>query len=109
MSAFKSFNKEEIGAPPIAGESAANFNPDEYDLGKQKSWRYYHDTIHRKHLICWVMWIIPLWLIAVLAITAFASPGQVSDTVKTTLLVTTTANVIGLALVVLKGMFAKEE
>ncbi|WP_143257100.1 hypothetical protein [Alistipes onderdonkii] len=106
MAAFKSFNKEEIGAPPIAGERADNFNPDEYDLGKQKSWRYYHDTIHRKHLICWVMWIIPVWLLAVLAITAFA--GAVSDTVKTTLLVTTTANVIGLALVVLKGMFSKE-
>ena len=55
------------------------------------------------------MWIIPIWLIAVLLITAFTSPCRVSDTVKTTLLVTTTANVIGLALVVLKGMFAKEE
>lgn len=106
MASFKSFNKDEIGAPPIAGENAANFNPDEYDLGKQKSWRYYHDTIHRKHLICWVMWIIPVWLLAVLFITAFAN--NVSDTVKTTLLVTTTANVIGLALVVLKGMFSKE-
>lgn len=85
------------------------FNPDDADIGKQKTWRYYHDTIHRKHLICWVMWIIPIWLIAVLFITAFALPNRVSDTVKTTLLVTTTANVIGLALVVLKGMFSKEE
>ena len=54
------------------------------------------------------MWIIPIWLVAVLAIVAFMDVSRVSDTVKTTLLVTTTANVIGLALVVLKGMFPKE-
>ena len=93
----------------ISGGEHAQFNPDDGDKKRQKAKRYEHDTIHRKHLICWVMWIIPIWLIAVLLITAFTSPCRVSDTVKTTLLVTTTANVIGLALVVLKGMFAKEE
>lgn len=102
MGTIKSFKN----MPPMP-DGCSEFNPDEYDLGKQKSWRYYHDTIHRGHLITWVMWIIPVWLLAVLVITAFAK--EISDTVKTTLLVTTTANVIGLALVVLKGMFSKSD
>ena len=100
MKSFEEVSPEPCGSP--------EFNPDDGGLGRQKSWRYYHDTIHRKHLICWVMWIIPIWLVAVLAIVAFMDVSRVSDTVKTTLLVTTTANVIGLALVVLKGVFPKE-
>ena len=102
------FNEDIIGSPTtIDDDFNWNFNPDEDDLRKQKAKRYGQDTQHRSHLITWVMIIIPVWLIAVLLIVAFVS--QVSDTVKTTLLVTTTANVIGLALVVLRGMFSNDQ
>ncbi len=99
------FKEDLIESPSINIE--VGFNPDEYDLGKQKAKRYGQDTQHRSHLIAWVMVIIPVWLVAVLLIVAFAF--RVSDTVKTTLLVTTTANVIGLALVVLRGMFGEDK
>lgn len=89
--------------------SDGDFNPDEDDLNRQKTKRYGQDTRHRSRLVKWVMWIIPFWLVSVLLIVAFASAEKVSDTVKTTLLVTTTANVIGLALVVLKGLFNDRE
>jgi len=89
--------------------NGADFNPDEKSLVQQKSERYGQDTLHRGHLITWVMIIIPTWLVFVLLIITFAKKEIVSDTVKTTLLVTTTANVIGLALVVLKGMFKGDE
>lgn len=99
------FNRDAIGSPST--DRGADFNPDEYDLEKRKTARYGQDTLHRHHLITWVMIIIPVWLVAVLVIVAFAD--KVSDMVKTTLLVTTTANVIGLALVVLRGMFGNEK
>lgn len=99
------FKEDIIGSPTTS--NGADFNPDEYDLNKQKTKRYGQDTLHRRHLIVWVMVIIPAWLVAVLLIVAFAA--EVSDMVKTTLLVTTTANVIGLALVVLRGMFGEEK
>lgn len=89
--------------------AGSDFNPDDDDLGKQKTKRYGQDTRHRGRLITWVMIIIPVWLIGVLGIVAFTSSEKVTDTVKTTLLVTTTANVIGLALVVLRGLFNEHE
>lgn len=101
------FKKEAIEQPETC--NGADFDPDEKSLTRQKTERYGQDTRHRSRLIYWVMIIIPAWLIAVLCIVAFTDRCMVSDTVKTTLLVTTTANVIGLALVVLKGMFKAEE
>lgn len=90
----------------IDDPSIGPYNPDDCNLARQQAFRYAQYTAHRKRLITWIMWIIPVWLVAVLLITAFGS--DVSETVKVTLLATTTINVIGLALVVLKGMFGNE-
>ena len=90
----------------IDDPSIGPYNPDDCNLARQQAFRYAQDTAHRKRLITWIMWIIPVWLVAVLLITAFGC--DVSETVKVTLLATTTINVIGLALVVLKGMFGNE-
>lgn len=104
------FNDQAIGQPISSGvceeSNGRVFNPDEFDIGKQKGIRYGKDTRHRGRLITWVMVIIPCWLVAVLLITAFSD--NVDNNVKVALLVTTTANVIGLALVVLRGMFEKK-
>lgn len=89
-----------------------NFDADELSLSEQKRQRYYQNTKYRRYFSVWVMIIVPSWLVLVLALLALCafSVAALSDTVLVTLLATTTANILGLAFIVLKGMFpqAKE-
>ena len=48
-----------------------------------------------------------VWLIAILLILVFSAYLRLNDSVLIMLLGTTTANVLGLALIVLKGLFGK--
>ncbi len=89
----------------VASKGSEEFNPDIYTLEKQKNYRYGQDTSHRHTLIIWVMTIIPLWLIVVLVIVTFS---QIDSNVKIALLGTTTINVLGLPLIVLRGLFGDE-
>lgn len=68
------------------------------------------DIAYRKHLIRWVMCIVPTWLIGVLlAVCLCASKvWELSDIAMSALLTTTTANILGLAYIVLKGMFPQK-
>lgn len=61
---------------------------------------------HRDSLIHWMTAVVSLWLLFVvcLMIAAFRVYG-LSDTVLCMLLGTTTVNVLGLATIVLKGLF----
>lgn len=80
----------------------------------QEKERYRQDTKHRDYLVRWVVYTNSAWLIAILVIViahgAANEDGtdlfQLSDTVMVTLLATTTANVLGLALIVLRGLFS---
>lgn len=80
---------------------------DENSLKDQIRDRYKQDTLFRKLLANWVMYIVPIWLAVVLVI--FITHGlrwlYYDSSVMIALLVTTTANVLGLAYIVLKGIF----
>ena len=80
---------------------------DTKDIKNQLLERYGQDTRFRKHLARWVMCIIPLWLIAVITIIVLCGIGFINleKEVLITLLATTTANILGLAFVLLKGLF----
>lgn len=74
--------------------------------------RYKQNTEYRKNLTRWVMWTSVCWLgfVAVILVLNSSINGFVlSDAVLAVLLGTTTANVLGLALIVLKGMFSGSE
>ena len=78
--------------------------------------RYRQDT-RRNYLVKWVVYTNTAWLIAILVIViahgAVNEDGSdlfhLTDTVMVTLLATTTANVLGLALIVLRGLFNQPE
>ena len=55
----------------------------------------------------WVIGVDSVWLIAILLILVFSAYLRLNDSVLIMLLGTTTANVLGLALIVLKGLFGK--
>lgn len=84
-----------------------NDDIDSLDLKEQKRERYSQDTKYRKHLAIWVMWVVSIWLAAVLLIITVVAIWDLSmkPNVQITLLATTTVNVLGLAYIVLKGIF----
>lgn len=57
---------------------------------------------HRNWLVRWVIITVSIWLALVLGIIICC---DLSDTVKVTLLTTTTVNILGLPLIILKGLF----
>ncbi len=79
------------------------------ELQKLESERFGDDTRHRKGLVSWVKWLIPIYLVfvfAVLAASGFCLGGfHIETSVLIAMLCTTTANVLGLAAIVLYGLF----
>lgn len=67
------------------------------------------NTNHRACLVEWIKDLIPIYLILVFFLVLFNGltklPFYLSDEVLITILSTTTINVIGLAVIVLKGLF----
>lgn len=82
-------------------------NDDADSIYQQKVKRFKQDTQHRKSLVVWMMFVVSVWLGAVLLIVCFSSRLSIADNVLITLLATTTINVLGLANIILKGMFPK--
>lgn len=81
------------------------FDPDQAWNNLEQS-RYEADTNARKSLSLWTMVLITFWLCAVIIILVLNSLWiHLSDKVLMMLLGTTTANVIGLAQIVLKGYY----
>ena len=80
---------------------------DKHNLKWQKTKRFAEDTGHRRGLVLWVKYVVSLWLSGVLFVVAFNTIFQLnlSDSVLITLLTTTTVNILGLAYIVLKGLF----
>lgn len=80
---------------------------DDLSMHEQIKARYKQDTDFRKYFSVWVMIIAPAWLVATLFIVVLCgcSVLVLPQSVINTLLATTTATVLGLAYIVLKGMF----
>ena len=95
--------------PIIAPEETVEIirDIDARDLRYQKAKRYSQDTSYRGILTVWMMFVVSVWLVCVMIFVVFNKPWClfISDKVLITLLATTTINVLGLANIVLKGMF----
>lgn len=73
--------------------------------------RYADTSSLRRRTAKWVMWIVSLWLAAVIIVLVCAGLEWItlSNRVLIALLTTTTVNILGLPLVVLRGLYPKEE
>lgn len=86
-------------------------NVDNESMATQERERYKQDTRQRKFLAQWVVWATSIWLGVVLVIIFFQgfSLIKLDNTVVNVLLATTTVNVLGLAYIVLEGLFGKSK
>ncbi|MCQ2249876.1 MAG: AEC family transporter [Bacteroidales bacterium] len=82
-------------------------DPDLKDIEYQTGMRYNQDTHQRKTMMRWVIILISIWLLVVLVYMGLkgASIFEFETTEIVTLLTTTTANVMALGYIVLKGLF----
>jgi hypothetical protein len=80
---------------------------DKLDKEDQYSERFRQDTKQRKVLVRWMMWVVSIWLAIVLFCTIVGNILclNMDKQVLITLLATTTINVLGLANIILKGLF----
>lgn len=86
-------------------------NVDDSSLDEQKRARYKMDTQFRSEFSYWVMIIIPTWLFLILFIVFLQGFRifRLDPTETVALLASTSANVLGLAYIVLKGFFGSEK
>lgn len=84
---------------------------DDMTMREQRKTRFSQDTRYRKYLANWVMFIVPCWLLAVVVIVFLQgfSIIKLDNEVIITLLATTTLNVLGLAYIVLKGIYPESK
>jgi len=104
IGSFFNLNVENL---PIPVTNSVDEDYDKHDIGWQKTRRFAEDTKHRKGLVLWVKSVVSLWLTGVLFVVTFNSLlcFNLSDKVMIALLTTTTVNILGLAYIVLKGLF----
>lgn len=99
--------------------SVGNENsPDDLDIDTDslhaqvelKNQRYKSDTASREWLSIWTASVVTIWLIGVICVLVYNSEYlHLSDAVLITLLGTTTFNIIGLSLIVLRGLFGNSK
>lgn len=84
---------------------------DKSSMMEQEKERFKQDTDQRKALVIWMMVVVSMWLIftCCVVITELCLLKKISDTVFCMLLGTTTVNVLGLAMIVLKGLFPQSK
>ena len=98
-----------IMQPTIGFEaSKTNIDTDRFGLKEQQAARYSQNTKERKLLSHWVMCVVSFWLFLTILVLGLNNllNLKLSDVVCCTLLGTTTANILGLAYIVLKGLFS---
>lgn len=98
MSKFSEFDDKKQSLEEVKSNERSSSLQDE---------RYSDDTKHRKYLVLWVICLSSAWLLAVTVILFLCGGGifHFDSAVFITLLATTTATVLGLPVVVLKGLF----
>lgn len=86
-------------------------NVDDMSMRQQRKERFSQDTRFRRHLANWVMIIVPAWLMSVVVLIYLHGYNtlDLDKEVLITLLATTTVNVLGLAYIVLKVYFPKNQ
>lgn len=86
-------------------------NVDNESLQTQAKERYKQDTRQRKFLAQWVVWATSIWLGIVLVVVFFQGFSLITldNIVVDVLLATTAINVLGLAYIVLEGLFGKSK
>ena len=79
---------------------------DDMSMRQQRKERFRQDTRYRRYLANWVMIIIPVWLLFVIIVLILCGSSVLSleKEVIITLLATTTANILALAFILLKGV-----
>lgn len=84
---------------------------DKSTMEEQERLRFKQDTEQRRTLVKWMMIVVSLWLLftSAIVITELCICKKLSDTVFCMLLGTTTANVLGLAMIVLRGLFPQKK
>ena len=94
---------------PIDNAQIKKSTQDVVKEAKNRQKRYEQSTEQRLFLAKWVVWTSSIWLGMVLInlILVGATILYLSPSVLNVLLATTTANVLGLAYIVLKGLFGK--
>ena len=97
------------GESPLV--ESTNIDADSLGLKEQEAKRYIQDTEERKLLSHWVIWVVSLWLSAVLFVVMFNNLlcFNLNNSVLITLLATTTVNILGLAYIVLQGLFGNKK
>ena len=100
--------KSKQGKIEALSEEIVN-SPEKAELDKNiiANIRFSEDTAHRRSLIKWVKWTVSLWLAGVLSVITFNNILclKLETGVQITLLATTTVNILGLAYIVLEGLF----
>lgn len=99
--------------PSLQRDSDPDADPDLMTIDEQeKKKRYRQDTEFRKKFSNWVIWVDSVYLFVILVIVILYGCGlfkEMNSTVMVTLLGTTTANVLGLAAIILNGLFKVKE
>lgn len=92
-------------------QTVSELDFDSMTMEGQEALRYNSDTKERHSFSCWVRWINSAYLFAGVAVMVAdgAQWIQLSDGVIITMLGTTTLNVLGLAFIILHGLFDKEK
>lgn len=84
-----------------------NVDIDQLNLKEQQKKRYDQDTRHRGVLAKWVMFVVSIWLFLVMALlftNCFLSE-RLDTAIIIALLTTTTINILGLPLIILRNLF----
>ena len=97
--------------PQDSGDRLPVNDVDDLPIRRQINERYTQDTHFRKHLANWVMIIVPIWLFTVIVILILCGSCVIyfDKEILITLLATTTVNVLGVAYIVLKGIFPESK
>lgn len=76
-------------------------------MDEQRRKRFSQDTHHRNVLVQWMIWLVSIWLFVVLFAVILNGPLNlgIESEVLYVLLATTTINVLGLANIILNGLF----
>lgn len=102
---FSSLN--EVHESEVHAQSDTSWDSDVMDLRSQKRDRYRQDTSYRRYFAIWVMVIVPVWLASILVLVYLDGFDKIhiNDPVFIAFLTNSTATVLGLAYIVLKGIF----
>ena len=95
---------------PLAEEENIDFSKEKLRTEQIKNDDLENANKHRRLLVCWMIIVVSTWLLITAGIViAQLCMNQLSDTVLCALLTTTTVNVLGLAVIVLRGLFRIKE